>query len=59
MSKIALSYAFIVYDGIWGCVLEDLASCTDGDRSGFECLIKKRDMLTKYLSTTTEHKCYG
>lgn len=52
----ALSYPFIVEDGIWGCVLEDLANYTDGDRSGFECLIKKRHMPTKYLSTATGSK---
>lgn len=44
----------------WGwdlrSILEDLAHHIDGDRSGFECLIKKRDVPTKYLSTATGSK---
>lgn len=56
MLKVPLYHVFVVEDGTWGCILENLASFTEGDGSGFECLIKKRH--TKYVSTSTGSKDY-
>lgn len=58
MLKVPLYHVFLVEYGIWGCILENLASYTEGDWSGFECLIKKRGTSTKYVSTPAGAKDY-
>lgn len=58
MPKISLYHIFVVEDGIWGCIPENVANNTESDWSGFECLIKKRDTSTKYVSTETKSKDY-
>lgn len=59
MLEILLYHVFVVENGIWGCILENLANCTEGDWNGFECLIKKRDTSAKYVSTPAGSEDYG